>query len=1678
MKALMEEGLPEPQLHGTFDGGAHVAEVRASFSARTTTWRDVQQAAAAMAEVAPPPGSAAAKADLRPAQERLRSLLAHGSLTWNLPAEATAGQGALEQAWDVVHLDPECSAKNAALLDALVALLFEFPHSLLVVHVEAPIGTAAMPALAAHFGMHAKREGRHVHDQLARRRGAAVAAALAQRGVPAARVSATVAGDRGAVHAEFDLRPLPAGPPAQVRKSTALLLEGQKLARIQRQSAVLLGTQSGGGGVQRPQYASVTKPTSTSAAINTPDALFVGETYVLESVAAPALGVPRCAIEFTMPAHDEELELYLDRPTGDINVQLAYRKASTQHWSAPLALPPSATFRVRHATVGVVIPETRLDAGAEGGAHTLGDKAHVGLAVLRYALRSQLYVGETYTLEVLETAELHEASLEFSVDEGGNGAQTVQVLVDRKWRDVTVQLRHQPGAAGEGHELPAGISVSARHDVVGVETTSGVTATGGATATCHLQGAEALYVGQPYTFECEPGSGLTVVSHNQHVVAAGGQSNVIQLVVDRACGEIELRLANALAGSGHWAEGLPLPASVPFVVRDSAQRGTIKLRDVVGRAGARISGARCGLYVGSTYLLEIEATELLLPASIEFTVAEARSVVTLPVQRAVGPVTALLHTEFAGDARHWAEALPLPQVFSFRVVHKRLGAVVHEAEVRQSATARSNTERVELPMGRNLFVGEEYTIEAAYQAEELARRVRLHVARFMEGKMVHFNSAADVRDGDPMTQAWSVDITGDAFKLAMNQELLDGIARIMADNPTLTFRVHGETGTAANGTSLGLARHFGLHNTRDAKQVLDGLASNRAHACRDALIARGVDKARLVTSREGATGRIAVDFVPEGGAPDAASGLLRTASDFIVLKSRISAELRLHRATSDVAVVFRGMHPDSSHWSNHLRMPTGLRVALRHVALGIEVAAGVTAEGGCFFAGRGAIPGHEEYELSVERGPYTDAAEVRLQPPPGPHEAVLRVGWQARLVRFALVAVDKQPSQATKAAEGLGRVLAFTKENKVDFNGAGEGHNVEQAWSIDHLDATKRGKNWATIRGIAAILKEYPDLKCQLHSETGAADTAPLPLAEHLRLDYVSDVQQIMDLLAESRAKACLDALLASGVPAAQLYTTYKGRGGHLTVDFIPQVPQAAAAAAAGHDEREEVELMPLPAGIPFQVRHRASDQVIVGPLRTETGGLEVACPLPASAALFVAHDYVVEALAGPGTEPNAAAFHMPADLTDEDTLEVKLPIKRCRVSDVTLRCENAPPPKERAWASRLQLPPNVVYDVLDAERMVVSRGIVPDPQAGAPLNAYELTYGRSYLVRVPETLVLCEGAIEKPVKFEQATKHFVVPVGRKTNDVQLLVRTDKADTDHWAAALPLPRAFDVVVRHKALNEVVQQFAVEGHGSSRYQAPLERVQLLVGETYTVRVGVSGRLQVATALAEVAQFVEGKTVHFSGAQDDKQSVQASWSVDYAGDDAKRAMNSEVLDGVARILQRHPGVRMQVHSETGNADKAPEPLARHYGKNAKRDVQVLCDRLAENRAIACMDALIARGVAPSRLYTTYKSRTGSLRTDFIPHPPDTKDADGADFASGVVAALGEFTVQPEVVGEPVQQVSLVLAYATGELKVVLRNPQAGSSHLTPTLPPSRTPTLSRTPALSLSRTVTLTVTLSIP
>ena len=73
-----------------------------------------------------------------------------------------------------------------------------------------------------------------------------------------------------------------------------------------------------------------------------------------------------------------------------------------------------------------------------------------------------------------------------------------------------------------------------------------------------------------------------------------------------------------------------------------------------------------------------------------------------------------------------------------------------------------------------------------------------------------------------------------------------------------------------------------------------------------------------------------------------------------------------------------------------------------------------------------------------------------------------------------------------------------------------------------------------------------------MRGETTAATVAPVPLADLLGLHFRDDVQQIMDKLAEGRAHACMAALVQSGVRPAQLFVTFKGRGGKTKVDFLP----------------------------------------------------------------------------------------------------------------------------------------------------------------------------------------------------------------------------------------------------------------------------------------------------------------------------------------------------------------------------------------------------------------------------------------------------------------------------------------------------------------------------------------------
>lgn len=134
-------------------------------------------------------------------------------------------------------------------------------------------------------------------------------------------------------------------------------------------------------------------------------------------------------------------------------------------------------------------------------------------------------------------------------------------------------------------------------------------------------------------------------------------------------------------------------------------------------------------------------------------------------------------------------------------------------------------------------------------------------------------------------------------------------------------------------------------------------------------------------------------------------------------------------------------------------------------------------------------------------------------------------------------------------------------------------------------------------------MNRYPQLCLEIHGETGAAKAAPRQLADHLGLDRVNSVQAIMDRLAESRAQACLGALMHKGVAGERLFITYKGRGGNIRVDFIPRSANPYGAIPAGQ-------------GAPLGLVHQG---------HTVSSGTTVVCPLPEGAALYVDEQYVLQ---------------------------------------------------------------------------------------------------------------------------------------------------------------------------------------------------------------------------------------------------------------------------------------------------------------------------------------------------------------------------------------------------------------------------------------------------------------------
>ena len=827
-----------------------------------------------------------------------------------------------------------------------------------------------------------------------------------------------------------------------------------------------------------------------------------------------------------------------------------------------------------------------------------------------------------------------------------------QVSVSRKWRDMAVVLRYVPDdfeAFTHDASTNDAVTVLARHRELNKTTTSGTTRQGAA----DLPGADALYVGMTYLIEVSDGDNVSART-TEVTVGAGRSALIVELPVGPAAGRVQLRVRDTMAASGYPLEGLPF-VPVRFAVHPVPRTGREKVRGVTNAAGHFTLTKGAQLYVGRTYTVEVAPEDnhyLVDAAKTEFTVQRGSQTVFVDTQRSVGDVRAVFATCHA-NSTHWAAPLKLPAPFEYRVTHQRLGVVAYQGEVSRQP---SHTVRQQIPGRHTLFVGETYTLEVGYQMRDLLKTVDAALGELTgDHASFHFNGAGDATLPS-IEHAWSVAYHGDAGKAQQNGLILDQVAALSRAHPSVCLEVHCETGST-EWAAQPLADYYKLRRTEDVQLLMDHLARNRANACVDALVARGVPAERLVASFRGRTGRVATLFrakPPKNSQlGDPRSGLAHLRAQFTVAAPQLHGSVQevgmlLRKATGDVRLLFRSSHPDTQHWSHFLTVPAGLRLAIKHTALERVVSEGVVAgdDDSCVLVG--SEPSRElycleHYTLDVEAGRYFEQDPNALLLQPGPQDVVMRVTWATRMVRCYLASADAGSWRQMQAKEAYARISAFLATHTIDFNGAGEAHlpRVAQAWSVSHTDEAKRRSNRETIAGVAAILREYPTLRVEVHGETGAATSAPRQLADHLGKHYMHDVGAIMDHLARERAQACLEALVAQGVPETQLFVTATGRGGALQVDFIPEGEtrgQAERSAAEAEMARLKDEMTPLPAGVPYELRLKRGGTVIMAGM-TAASEPEVFCRLPHKERLVVGQTYVFEAFSGPGTEPNSCEF-------------------------------------------------------------------------------------------------------------------------------------------------------------------------------------------------------------------------------------------------------------------------------------------------------------------------------------------------------------------------------------------------------------------------------------------------------
>ena len=153
---------------------------------------------------------------------------------------------------------------------------------------------------------------------------------------------------------------------------------------------------------------------------------------------------------------------------------------------------------------------------------------------------------------------------------------------------------------------------------------------------------------------------------------------------------------------------------------------------------------------------------------------------------------------------------------------------------------------------------------------------------------------------------------------------------------------------------------------------------------------------------------------------------------------------------------------------------------------------------------------------------------------------------------------------AELASGTVAELAAATKElgddlkrrRPLTFDAAGDSSLVEiaSAWSVRHSREAVTRENMEVLGTVARVMGAHRAISCRIHCETDTVEYAPRRLADEFGLHPSLDVAEIMDGLAERRAHACLEALVALGVPERRLYATHRGQGNGAMTRFALQL--------------------------------------------------------------------------------------------------------------------------------------------------------------------------------------------------------------------------------------------------------------------------------------------------------------------------------------------------------------------------------------------------------------------------------------------------------------------------------------------------------------------------------------------